>query len=84
MRRISWVESYFGADANTFNQSEPKGIWQLSHNGFQNTQNTSAYPDLTSLYLKITAELRINWTSMTYSDSNMNKALYNPSRRVSI
>ena len=77
MRRIAWVESYFGADANTFNQSEPKGIWQLSHNGFQNTQDTSAYPDLTSLYLKINAELGINWTSITYSDSNMNKALYN-------
>ena len=77
MRRVAWVESHFGREAGLFDRPERKGIWQLSTVGFQNTQNTSSHPGLRTLYATINTQLGINWPSMSYTDTNMNKALYN-------
>ena len=77
MRRVAWVESHFGSDAGSFDLQEPKGIWQLSSRGFQDTLDTNAHPSLSGLCANISAQLGVNWPSMNFSNANMNKALYN-------
>ena len=77
MRRVAWVESHFGSGSGSFNLQEPKGIWQLSMRGFQDTLDTNAHPSLSGLYANINAQLGVNWPSMNSSNANMNKVLYN-------
>ena len=77
MWRVAWVESHFGSDEGLFDPQEPKGIWQLSSRGFQDTLDTNAHPSLSGLCANISAQLGVNWPSMNFSNANMNKALYN-------
>ena len=74
MRRIAYVETDDGNDANTYRGDYDGGIWALDEDLFDETQNTTSYSSLTSLHQSIQTEFSIDWSTVLWSD--LRKPLY--------
>ena len=74
LRRIAWVESKFGDDPGTYRPGYNGGIWQVDDIAFQDTQATSAHPNLKQKYEKIREKLKIDWENAIWDD--LRKPLY--------
>ena len=74
LRRIAYVETSDGNDVDTYPDGYDGGIWAVNLNLFQNTQNTSLYPDLISLHQQIQASFSIQWSAVQWND--LRKPLY--------
>ena len=74
LRRIAYVETSDGNDADTYQDGYDGGIWAVSQNLFQTTQNTASYSVLTNLHQQIESSFSIEWSVVQWSD--LRKPLY--------
>ena len=74
LRRIAYVETNNGNDADTYRSNYHGGIWAVDEDVFDETQNTASYPTLTSLHQSIESTFSIPWSSVQWSD--LRKPLY--------
>ena len=69
LRRIAYVESKDGNDADTYRLGYDGGIWQVDQiRFFIITQNTVQHPDLLTKYLQIQSQWGISWPSVVWND----------------
>ena len=74
LRRISYVETEFGNDEDTYRSGYHGGIWAVDEDLFNETKNTASYSTLTSLHQSIDTTFSIEWSSVQWSD--LRKPLY--------
>ena len=74
LRRIAYVETNDGSDADTYRDGYDGGIWAVSQDLFQSTQNTASYSVLTNLHLQIQTSFSIQWSAVQWND--LRKPLY--------
>ena len=74
LRRIAYVETKFGNDADTYRSGYDGGIWAVDEDLFDKTQDTATYSSLTSLHQGIQTKFSIQWSSVQWND--LRKPLY--------
>ncbi len=67
LRRLAFVESADGTDADTYRPGYDGGIWQVDEDQFLDTQDTSN-PDLVATYQPIADAFGIDWLSVQWPD----------------
>ena len=74
LRRIAYVETNDGNDADTYRSGYHGGIWAVDEDLFNETQNTSFYSALSNLHQQIQSTFSIQWSSVQWND--LRKPLY--------
>ena len=74
LRRIAYVETNNGNDADTYRSGYHGGIWAVDEDMFDETQNTASYSTLTNLHQEIQSTFSIQWSSVEWND--LRKPLY--------
>ena len=74
LRRIAYVETTYGNDADTYRSDYDGGIWAVDENLFDATQNTGPNSSLANLHQQIQSTFSIQWSSVQWSD--LRKPLY--------
>ena len=74
LRRIAYVETNNGDDADTYRSGYDGGIWAVDENLFNATQDTATITTLTSLHQQIQSTFSIQWSSVQWND--LRKPLY--------
>ena len=74
LRRIAYVETNDGNDADTYRDGYDGGIWAVNQNLLQSTQNTASYSVLINLHQQIETSFSIEWSAVQWSD--LRKPLY--------
>ena len=68
LRRIAFVETRDGTNSETYRAGYHGGIWAVSETLFQDTQDVSSHPSLSSLFQQIDSLLDINWSVVLWND----------------
>ena len=68
LRRIAYVETSDGNDADTYQDGYDGGIWAVSQSLLQSTQNTASYSVLTNLHQQIQTSFSIQWSTVQWND----------------
>ena len=68
LRRIAFVESNDGSSNETYRENYHGGIWQVNEDLFNETQDTSMYPELVLLYDAIDLTFAIDWRLAMWED----------------
>jgi len=68
LRRIAYVETSDGNDADTYQDGYDGGIWAVSQSLLQSTQNTASYSVLTNLHQQIQTSFAIQWSAVQWND----------------
>ena len=74
LRRIAYVESSDGEDADTYRNGYDGGIWQLDLTRFQTTSDIDTHPELQTKHQKIMQVFDIDWLNVQWLD--LRKPLY--------
>ena len=74
LRRIAYVETSDGNDAETYRDGYYGGIWAVNQNMLQSTQDTVSHSVFTSLHQQIQTSFSIQWSAVQWSD--LRKPLY--------
>ena len=68
LRRIAFVETRDGTNSDTYREGYHGGIWAVSEALFQDTQDASSNPSLSSLFQQIDSFFGINWSTVLWND----------------
>ena len=68
LRRIAYVETHDGADADTYTNTSNGGIWQLSETKYTATKNTGSNTQLQQQVQGISTSFGINWLTTQWVD----------------
>ena len=68
LRRIAYVETNDGNDADTYRSGYHGGIWAVNEDLFNETKNTASYSALTYLHQEIQSTFSIQWSSVEWND----------------
>ena len=68
LRRIAYVETHDGADADTYTNTSNGGIWQLSETKYTATKNTGSNTELQQQVQGISTSFGINWLTTQWVD----------------
>ena len=71
LRRVAFVESRDGTDANTYRSGYHGGIWQVDRAAFLGTQDTSSHFRLLANFNKIREAFGIDWPSVQWNELRM-------------
>lgn len=74
LRRLAFVESRDGTDADTYRSGYHGGIWQVDESVFRDTQDTASHPELITSYEQIMNKFQVDWPSVQWTD--LRKPLY--------
>ena len=74
MRRVAWVESFFGNSLYTFIRGFHGGIWQKGLKAFLHTLNVKKFPILREKHRLIKKIFNISWIKVFWRD--LRKALF--------
>ena len=68
LRRIAYVETHDGTDADTYAKTSNGGIWQLSEAKYTATKNTGSNTQLQQQVQGISSNFSINWLTTQWVD----------------
>ena len=68
LRRIAYVESSDGEDADTYRNGYDGGIWQMDLTRFQSTSDINSHSDLQTKHEKIMQAFNIDWLNVQWVD----------------
>ena len=68
LRRIAYVETHDGADADTYTNTSNGGIWQLRETKYTATKNTGSNTQLQQQVQGISTSFGINWLTTQWVD----------------
>ena len=68
LRRIAYVETRDGLDAETYRLGYNGGIWQVDEAIFNMTQDTGTHPELLEYFQQILFAFGIDWPTSTWVD----------------
>ena len=74
LRRIAYVETNNGNNADTYQNGYHGGIWAVDEHLFDETQNIASYSVLINLHQEIQSTFSIQWSSVQWND--LRKPLY--------
>lgn len=68
LRRVAFAETRDGVDSDTFRAGYNGGIWQVDEDIFNQTQDTTANPELLQTYQQLQVTFLIGWPNVTWAD----------------
>ena len=68
LRRVAFAETRDGVDMDTFRPGYNGGIWQVDEDIFNQTQDTTANPELVQIYEQLQMSFGIDWPTATWAD----------------
>ena len=74
LRRIAYVETSYGNDADTYRSGYDGGIWAVDEHLFNITQDTVTFQSLITLHQQVQSSFFIEWSLVQWSD--LRKPLY--------